>query len=84
MPQPLPQKQEVSKDHPLLVAVEQQLTLCGFTYTTRKNYRLQTQRFLQWLQRDPATAAREELRAYLAEMLKVGYRLRTLTRRARY
>lgn len=71
-PQSPPQKQEITKDHPLLVAVEQQLTLRGFAYTTRKNYRLQAQRFLRWLQRDPATATREELRAYLAEILNSG------------
>ncbi|MHA2380554.1 MAG: phage integrase N-terminal SAM-like domain-containing protein [Candidatus Thorarchaeota archaeon] len=41
------------------------MTLRGYSASTRDNYRLQTQRLLKWLRRDPATATDEELRAYL-------------------
>jgi hypothetical protein len=48
-----------------VTALDEELALQGYSVRTRDNYRLQAQRFLKWLRRDPATATREELRAYL-------------------
>ena len=61
--------EEVSK---AVTALDKELTLRGYSVSTRANYRLQTQRFLKWLRRDLATAGGEELRTYLLEMLDGG------------
>jgi len=54
--------------HPVIGQLEQELTLRGYTYQTRKNYRLQLVRFLRWLQRDPAAASGGDLRCYIEGM----------------
>jgi site-specific recombinase XerD len=48
------------------------LTLKGRSEATRENYRLQVQRFLKWLRREPETATAEELRAYLLDVMDSG------------
>jgi site-specific recombinase XerD len=48
--------------------LEQELVLRGYTYQTRKNYRLHALRFLSWLNREPGVASRAELRCYIEEM----------------
>lgn len=60
---------EVNK---VVTALDEELTLRGYSDSTRDNYRLQLQRFLRWLRRDPATATKEELRAYLLDIMDNG------------
>jgi len=38
----------------------EELTRRGYSASARDNYRLQTQRLLKWLRRDPETATGEE------------------------
>jgi integrase/recombinase XerD len=52
----------------IVTALDEELTLLGYSASTRDAYRLQAQRFLKWLRRDPTTASSQELRAYLLDM----------------
>lgn len=65
-------KLSVERINEVMSALDEELTLRGYSPKTRDNYRLHIQRFLRWLRRDPATASEEELRAYLLEMLDDG------------
>jgi integrase/recombinase XerD len=59
----------VAQVQAVVTALDEELTLRQYSPKTRDDYRLQVQRFLKWLRRDPATATEEELRAYLLSML---------------
>ena len=59
----------VAQIREIVRAVDEALTLRGNSASTRENYRLQTQRFLKWLRRQPETATEEDLKGYLLEML---------------
>ena len=56
----------------IIEMLDQELALRGYSPKTRDDYRLQAQRFLKWLQRDPSTAGKEDLRAYLLDILDSG------------
>jgi integrase/recombinase XerD len=56
----------------VVTALDEELALRGYSSNTRNDYRLQVQRFLKWLQREPATASEENLRAYLLDILDSG------------
>jgi len=62
----------VARMNEIVTALDEELALRGYSGSTRDNYRLQTQRFLKWLRRDPATATAGELRAYLLDILDSG------------
>ena len=55
-----------------LIALDEELTLRGYSPNTRDNYRLHMLRFLGWLDKDPSSAMTGDLRAYLLEMLNSG------------
>jgi integrase/recombinase XerD len=59
----------VTQVQEIVTALDKELTLRQYSPKTRDDYRLQVQHFLKWLRRDPATAANEDLRAYLLDML---------------
>ncbi|MCP4538965.1 MAG: tyrosine-type recombinase/integrase, partial [Chloroflexi bacterium] len=56
----------------IVTALDEELTLRGYSTRTRDNYRLQVQRFLRRLKRDPASATKEDLRTYLIDILDSG------------
>ena len=62
----------VAQVNKIVTALDKELTLRGYSASTRDNYRLQVQRFLRWLRRDPTTATEEELRAYLLDIVDSG------------
>ncbi len=62
----------VAQVNEIVTTLDAELTLRGYSLSTRDSYRLQTQRFLKWLRRDPATATEAELRAYLLDILDGG------------
>ena len=62
----------VAQVNKVVTALDKELTLRGYSASTRDNYRLQVQRFLRWLRRDPTTATEEELRAYLLDIVDSG------------
>ena len=55
-----------------VAALDEELTLRGYSKNTRDNYRLHMLRFLRWLRKDPSSAGASGLRAYLVEMLDSG------------
>jgi hypothetical protein len=65
---------ELASDHVkiVLAALDEELTLRGYSPNTRDNYRLHMLRFLRWLRKDPTFAEEGDLRAYLVEMLDSG------------
>jgi len=65
---------ELASDQVKLVvaALDEELTLRGYSPNTRDNYRLHMLRFLRWLRKDPSSAEEGDLRAYLVEMLDNG------------
>jgi site-specific recombinase XerD len=56
----------------IVTALDEELTLRGYSPRTRDNYRLQLQRFLKWWQREPAMATGADLQTYLLELLDAG------------
>ena len=57
---------------PVMAALDEELTLRGYSPNTRDNYRLHMLRFLGWLRNEPSSAIVADLRAYLLEMLNSG------------
>jgi len=62
----------VARVREIVRAVDEVLTLRGCSVNTRENYRLQIQRFLKWLRREPEMATEEDLKGYLLEVLDSG------------
>ena len=62
---------ELASDQVNLVvaALDEELTLRGYSPTIRDNYCLHMLRFLRWLRKDPSSAEKGDLWAYLVDML---------------
>jgi integrase/recombinase XerD len=62
----------VARVQEIVTALDEKLTLRGYSPRTRQTYRLHVQRFLKWLRQEPGTASQAKLQAYLLEMLDGG------------
>jgi len=56
----------------IMTALDEKLTLRGYSPRTRQTYRLHMQRFLKWLRQEPGTVSQAKLQAYLLEILDNG------------
>lgn len=55
--------------HPLVSRLDLDLSIRGYSWQTRKSYRLHSVRFLRWLGREPASAGATDLRRYIQHMV---------------
>jgi integrase/recombinase XerD len=63
---------DVARVREVVTALDEEMTLQGYSPKTRETYGRQVQRFLKWLRRDPETAAGEDVRTYLLDAVDSG------------
>jgi integrase/recombinase XerD len=63
---------EVARVRELVRALDEEMTLRGYSPKTRETYGRHVQRFLKWLRRDPEMAEGEDVRAYLLDVVDSG------------